>query len=53
DANTGGPVTTDMVKYGLSVHVLGLPCDPIWRSDEAIGLVGPRYFGIDADYQPL
>ena len=53
DANTGGPVTTDMVKYGLSVHVLGLPCDPIWRSKEAIKLVGPRYFGIEADYTPL
>ena len=53
DANTGGPVTTDMVKYGLSVHVLGLPCDPIWRGKEAIKLVGPRYFGIDADYTPL
>ena len=53
DANTGKPVTTDLVKYGLSVHVLGLPCDPIWRTPEAIKLVGPRFFGIDADYSPL
>ncbi|GKY87381.1 DUF917 domain-containing protein [Sinisalibacter aestuarii] len=53
DANTGAPVPTDTVKYGLSVKVLGLPCDPIWRSEEALALVGPRYFGIDADYKPL
>lgn len=53
DANTGEPVTTEMVKYGLSVHVLGLPCAPIWRTPEAIALVGPRYFGLDVDYHPL
>ncbi|MEE2785457.1 MAG: DUF917 domain-containing protein [Pseudomonadota bacterium] len=53
DANTGMPITTELVKYGLSVHVLGLPCAPIWQSDEAIDMVGPRYFGIDVDYQPL
>ena len=53
DANTGVPVTTELVKYGLSVNVLGLPCAPIWQSNEAIEIVGPRYFGIDTDYQPL
>ena len=53
DANTGTPVTTDVVKYGLSVHVLGLPCHPIWRSPQALDLVGPRFFGIEADYVPL
>ena len=53
DAFTGQPVTTEAVKYGLPVNVLGLPCDPIWRSPEAIELVGPRYFGMDVDYKPL
>jgi len=33
DANTGTPVTAETIKYGLAVNVLGLPCDPIWRSD--------------------
>lgn len=53
DANVGEPVTTEMVKYGLSVNVLGLPCDPIWRTDAGLKLVGPGYFGIDVDYVPL
>jgi len=41
------------VKYGLPVNVLGLPGDPVWRSAAALALVGPRYFGIEADYTPL
>jgi DUF917 family protein len=53
DANTGEPVTTEAMKYGLSVNVLGLPCDPIWKSKEAIDLVGPKYFKYDIEYQPL
>jgi DUF917 family protein len=53
DANTGQPVTAEMVKYGLAVNVLGLPCAPIWRTKEALDLVGPRYFGLDVDYRPL
>jgi DUF917 family protein len=53
DANTGEAVTTEMVKYGLSVNVLGLPCDPIWRSEEGLKLVGPDYFGLGVPYSPL
>jgi DUF917 family protein len=53
DTFSGQPVTTEAVKYGLSVDVLGLPCDPIWRSKAGLDLVGPRYFGIDVDYKPL
>ncbi len=53
DANTGEAVTTEMVKYGLSVNVLGLSCDPIWRTEEGLKLVGPSYFGLDVTYTPL
>ena len=53
DANTGAPVTTEMVKYGLPLNVLGLPCAPIWRGPDALKLVGPRYFGLEVDYKPL
>lgn len=53
DSNTGEPVTTEMIKYGLAVNVLGLPCAPIWRTPAALDLVGPRYFGLDVDYRPL
>ena len=53
DANTGAPVTAETIKYGLAVNVLGLPCDPIWRSEKALDIIGPRYFKYDIDYQPL
>jgi len=47
------PVTAETIKYGLAVNVLGLPCDPIWRSEKALDIIGPRYFKYDIDYQPL
>ncbi len=53
DVFTGDAVTTELVKYGLPVNVLGLPCDPIWQSPEALKLVGPRYFKLDFDYKPI
>jgi DUF917 family protein len=53
DVNTGLPVTTDVVKYGLSVYVLGLPSPTVWKTPEGLALVGPRYFGLGTDYVPL
>ena len=53
DVNTFYPITTDGVKYGKRVMVVGLPCYPLWRTPEGLALVGPRYFGCDTDYIPL
>lgn len=53
DSNTGTPVTAETIKYGLAVNVLGLPCNPIWQSQEALDMIGPRYFKYDIDYKPL
>lgn len=53
DANTGQAVPTELVKYGLSVNVLGLPCDPIWRTEEGLKLVGPDYFDLGVEYSPI
>jgi len=53
DAETFIPVTTDALKYGKRVMVIGLQCFPLWRTDAGIKLVGPRYFGLDTDYIPL
>ena len=47
------PVTTEALKYGKRVLVVGLKCIHMWRTPEGLELVGPRYFGIDADYVPL
>jgi hypothetical protein len=53
DAETGHPITTEELRYGFRVAVLAIPCDPRWRSEEGLRLVGPRYFGYDVDYLPF
>ncbi|WP_424929435.1 DUF917 domain-containing protein [Amaricoccus tamworthensis] len=53
DLETGEPITTEQMAYGYRVIIFGLPCDPKWRSDHGLKLVGPGYFGYDADYVPI
>ena len=53
DAETFVPVTTDALKYGKRVYVVGLKCFEMWRSEAGLKLVGPRYFGCDTDYIPV
>ncbi|MDN5298828.1 MAG: uncharacterized protein PWP51_1381 [Clostridiales bacterium] len=53
DSETFIPVTTDALKYGKRVIVVGLKCFELWRTPEGLELVGPRYFGCDVDYQPI
>ncbi len=50
---TAEPVTTERLRYGLRVVVIGIPCDPKWRTPEALKVVGPRYFGYNIDYVPI
>jgi DUF917 family protein len=53
DAEAGNAITTESLRYGYRVVVLGMPCDPRWRTKEGIELAGPRYFGYDLDYVPI
>lgn len=53
DTETFTPVPTDALKYGKRIMVVGLKCFPLWRTEEGLKLVGPRYFGLDTDYIPL
>jgi uncharacterized protein len=53
DAESGGPITTEELRYGYRVVVVGAPCVPAWRTPEGLALVGPRYFGYDVDYVPV
>lgn len=53
DAETGAPITADGLRYGQRLAILAWPCDPIWRSQAGLDLVGPRYFGYERDYVPL
>jgi len=53
DLETGQPITTEQMAYGYRVIVFGLPCDPKWRTDHGLDLVGPNYFGYDRAYQQI
>lgn len=53
DLETGLPITTETMGYGFRVIVFGMQCDPAWRSEHGLQLVGPRYFGYEHDYVPI
>ena len=53
DVETGEPITTEGLRYGFRVVVLGMPCTPKWRTPAGLALVGPRYFGYDIDFVPV
>ncbi len=53
DAESGQAITTEHLRYGFRVVVLGIPCDPKWRTPAGIALGGPRHFRYDIDYVPL
>jgi DUF917 family protein len=53
DIETGEPITTEGLRYGFRVVVLGMPCTAQWRTAAGLALVGPKYFGYDIDYVPV
>ena len=53
DVHTARPIVTELLRYGQRVSIVALPCDPVWRTDQALDVVGPRAFGSDIDYTPV
>lgn len=53
DRETAEPVTTEGLRYGQRVKVVGVSASPNLRTSQALAVVGPRAFGIDTDYRPL
>lgn len=53
DLETGEAITTEVLRFGLRVAVIGLPCHALLRTPEALAVIGPRAFGYDLDYRPL
>ncbi|MFK8081740.1 MAG: DUF917 domain-containing protein [Granulosicoccus sp.] len=47
DADTGLPITTEVLRYGQRIAVLALPCHDLLRTPEALAVVGPAAFGYD------
>jgi DUF917 family protein len=53
EQDTGKPVPSEALRYGLKVNLIALPAPNIWTSPAGLELVGPRYFGYEVDYQPI
>jgi DUF917 family protein len=52
-AESGEPITAEEIRYGYRVVVIGMPCDPQWRTAAGLELAGPRRFGYDLDFRPV
>jgi DUF917 family protein len=53
DSDSGEAITTERLRYGFRVVVLGMPCDEKWRTPAGVALGGPRRFRYDFDYVPI
>lgn len=49
EAESGQPLTTEGMRYGVRAHVVGIPASPLWWRPEALRLVEPRAFGYDME----
>lgn len=53
EEETGMPVTSERLCYGLRVQILVLDGPDIWKTERGLSLVGPRVFGFDVDYNSV
>lgn len=53
DASTAEPITTEGLKYGQRVAVVGISAAPIMRTPEALAVFGPQAFGLADPFTPL
>ena len=49
----GDPVTTELMRYGLRVTILGFPAPALWTTPEGLAVAGPEAFGYGSEYIPL
>ena len=54
ETDSGEPITTEQLRYGLRVTVLGIPCSDKLRTEVALKVVGPAAFGYpEVTYVPM
>ncbi|MCO5219073.1 MAG: DUF917 domain-containing protein [Thermomicrobiales bacterium] len=53
DSVTAEPITTEVLRYGLRVTVLGIPAPRLLKTPEALAVVGPGAFGYDVPFVAL
>ena len=51
DADLGLPVTTEQMRYGMTVEFSALPADPQWHTPAGLELAGPKYFGYEHEFK--
>jgi DUF917 family protein len=53
EVNSGTPLTSEALRYGLQAALVAMPAPRIWQTAQGLELVGPRAFGYAVDYQPV
>jgi DUF917 family protein len=53
ERETGTPVTSESLQYGLRVVLAALPSPALWRTERGLSLVGPEVFGYRVDYASI
>jgi uncharacterized protein len=53
DSATAEPITTEGLKYGQRVTVVGISAAPIMRSPQALAVFGPQAFGLAEPFVPI
>lgn len=53
DAEDSMPIGTESLRYGLRLHIVGIPASAKLKTRSALDTVGPSAFGYDMDYQTL
>lgn len=53
DSERGTPITTEVVRYGLRVTIIGIPAPAQLTTPQALRAVGPQAFGYDLPFTPL
>ncbi|MDN4614646.1 DUF917 domain-containing protein [Leifsonia sp. F6_8S_P_1B] len=53
DIESGEPITTEGLRYGQRVRVLGISTPAMMRTAEALAAFGPRAFGLTEEFVPV
>lgn len=53
EADTAEPITTEGLRYGQRVTVIGISTPALMRTPEALDVFGPSCFGLDVEFVPV
>ncbi|MGW7535808.1 DUF917 domain-containing protein [Amycolatopsis sp. NPDC054798] len=53
EAESAEPITTETLRYGQRVTVVGISTPPLMRTPEALATFGPAAFGLPHDFVPV